>query len=204
MPDVVVTRVQHGGVPRRSRNVEERLMVHFPGVYRALSALGQRLLSPRWRLRQALLRRAYISGWDAASRRDFKLVLVRYAPDVEIEWDPAFEALGLGGTFRGHDGVLKMLQAVAEGWERWELLPDLVLDLGDRALALGTLRLPGTRSGLELESEIAQLMTIRGGLVAREQEFLAWDKGLRAAGLDPDAIALPSRPTAGQAASSAG
>jgi hypothetical protein len=44
---------------------------------------------------------------------------------------------------------------------------------------------------LELETEIAQLMTARDGLVAHEREFLSWDKGLRAAGLDPETIALP-------------
>ena len=36
-------------------------------------------------------------------------------------------------------------------------------------------------------------MTVRDGLVVRDQGFFGWDKGLRAAGLDPDAIALPSR-----------
>ena len=40
----------------------------------------------------------------------------------------------------------------------------------------------------------------RGVLVAHQQEFMAWDAGLRAAGLDPGAIALPSRAEAGQAA----
>ena len=143
-------------------------------------------------MRRALLRRAVLSGWDAISRQDFDLMLVRYAPDVELETAPDFEALGLGGTFRGHDGLRRVDQAFREAWERWEFRPATVLDLGDRLLALGTVRLPGTASGLELEREIAQLMTLRGGLVAREQDFLAWEAGLRAAGLDPDALALPA------------
>jgi hypothetical protein len=71
-------------------------------------------------------------------------------------------------------------------------VPEFVLDLGDRGLYLGTFRLPGNISGLELEREWAQLATLRDGLVAHEQYFFGWDKGLRAAGLDPDAIALPS------------
>jgi hypothetical protein len=40
MRDVVVTRVQHSGPPRRSRSLEERLMVRFPGAWRALAALA--------------------------------------------------------------------------------------------------------------------------------------------------------------------
>jgi hypothetical protein len=200
---VVATRVHHSGPPRRSRNLEERLMVRFPGGWRALSALALRLLSPRSRLRRALLRRAVVSGWDAATRYDYELMLVRYARDVEIEFDSDFEALGLGGTFRGHDGMVKVIGAFEEAWERRESLPALILDLGDRLLNLGTFRLPGTASGLEFEREFAQLSTPRGGLVARDQYFFGWDRGLRAAGLDPDAIALPSRGEPGRAASSA-
>jgi ketosteroid isomerase-like protein len=201
MRDVVVTRVQYSG-PRRSRDLGERLMVRFPGAYRALTALGLRLLSPRSRPRRALLRRAVVSGWDAAARRDLELVLVRYAPDVELEFAPEFEALGLGGTFRGHAGFHKYFQAVDEAWERRERMPEFVVDLGDRVLMLARVRLPGNVSGLELEREWAELATLRGGLVAHDQHFFGWDKGLRAAGLDPDAIALPSRGKVEQAARS--
>jgi hypothetical protein len=50
-------------------------------------------------------------------------------------------------------------------------------------------------SGLELEREFAQLFTLRRGLVAHEQFFIGWEKGLRAAGLAPDARApQPSSP----------
>ena len=195
MQDVVVTRVRHSGVPRRSRTLQERLMVRFPPLYRRVAALCMRRLSPRSRVRRALLCRAVVSGWDAAARKDFELLLVRYAPNVETEFDPEFEALGLGGTFRGHGGWLKQFQAIDDAWERRERVPEFVLDLGDRGLWLGTVRLPGNVSGLELEREWAQLATLRDGLVVHEKYFFGWDNGLRAAGLDPDAIALPSRET---------
>lgn len=179
-------------------------MVRFPEAWRALAAMNLRLLPPRSRLRRAALRRSIISGWDAASRRDFELMLVRYAPDVEVEFDPEFEPLGMGGTYRGHDGMLEMIQAFAgDAWEGWGMRPTTVLDLGDQVLVLGIFRMPGTASGLEFEREWAQLLTAPAGLVVREQEFFGWDNGLRAAGLDPDAIALPSRLEAGQSASSA-
>jgi hypothetical protein len=204
MRDVVVTRVPDSGPPRRSRNLQERLMVRFPTLYRRVAAWALRRLSPRSRVRRAMLCRALVSGWDAAARKDFELVLVRYAPDVEVEFDPEFEAILGGGTFRGHDGFLKMQQAFDEAWERRERVPEFVLDLGDRGLWLGTFRLPGNISGLELEREWAQLATLRDGLVAHEQYFFGWDKGLLAAGLDPDAIVLSSRGKAQQAARSAG
>jgi ketosteroid isomerase-like protein len=191
MPNVVVTRVPYGG-PRQSRNLYEHLMVRFPGAWRALARRFQRL-SPRSRLKRALLRREMVSGWDAAWRRDYELMLVRYARDVELQYDPDFEALGLGGTFHGHDGIVGFLESWQEPWEGWEVRPAAVLDMGDRFLALAHVRLPGTTSGVELETEFAQLVTVRDGLITRDQEFRAWDKGLRAAGLDPNALPLPSR-----------
>ena len=192
MGEVIVTRIGSSGPTRASRNLEERLMVRFPGAYRALAALLLQLLEPRSRLRRAMLRRQMVSAYAAANRRDFELMLVRYALDVEFEYDPDFEALGLGGAYVGHDGMRRFLEVWGEAWERWEVLPVLILDLGERFVALGRVRVPGTASGLELEREFAQLLTTRGGLVVHEREFLAWEKGLRAAGLDPGAIAPPS------------
>ena len=168
-------------------------MVRFPAAYRLLAALLWRLLSPKSQLRRAFLRRQLVSAYAAASRRDYELMLVRYAPDVELEYDPDFEPLGLGGTFRGHAGFLKFLETWSEAWEEWEARPAFVIDLGDRGMGLGHVRLPGTASGMVLEREFAQLITPRRGLVASEREFMSWEKGLRAAGLDPNSMALPSR-----------
>ena len=173
-------------------------MVRFPAAYPLLAALLWRLLSPKSHLRRAFLRRHLVSAYAAASRRDYELMLVRYAPDVEVEYDPDFEPLGLGGTFRGHAGFLEFLETWGEAWEGWEAVPAMVLDMGERGLALGHVRLPGTASGVELEREFAQLITPRRGLVASEREFMSWEKGLRAAGLDPNSIALPSRGGADQ------
>jgi hypothetical protein len=37
------------------------------------------------------------------------------------------------------------------------------------------------------------LLSLRDGLVAREQGWSRWDEAMRAAELDPDEIALPKR-----------
>jgi uncharacterized protein len=204
MENVVVTRVQCSGPPRRARNLAERLMVRSPALYRRLAALGWRRLSPGSRLRRAGLRWGFVSGWAAFNRRDFELMLVRYAPDVEFEFDPGEQALGLGGTFRGHEAMAEGLGALVEGWGQFELEPAYILDLGDRVLHLGFQHARGRASGVGLEQEVSQLITGREGLVARDEHFFTWEEGLRAAGLDPDAFALPPRGRAGQPASSAG
>jgi ketosteroid isomerase-like protein len=163
--------------------------VRFRGIWRWLSALGARRLGPHSRLRRATLRRQIRSGWDAAARRDFDLMLVRYSPDVEWEFDPDFEALGLGGTFHGHEGALRMIDAFGEAWEGWEMEAQAVVDLGsDTFVGLGRFRMPGTVSGMEWDREYGQVLTIRDGLCVREQDFFGWDKALRAAGLDPELV----------------
>src|SRR2546426_12224343 len=48
-------------------------------------------------------------------------------------------------------------------------------------------------SGVKLEQEYAQLVTMREGLVTRDESWFRWEEGLRAVGLDRDAVALPKR-----------
>jgi ketosteroid isomerase-like protein len=201
--NVVVTPVEYGGPPRRSRTFDERLVARFPSLYRRFSALVLGL-SPRSRLRRAVLRRAYVSGLAAFKRGDFKLMLVRYSPEVEFEFNPGLQTLGLTGTFRGHAGRVDALGKLAEAFDSLEIEPAYVLDLGDRVLGLGFFRARARESGVPLEQKLVQLITPGdNGLVAREKTFFSWEEGMRAAGLDPNAIALPSREKMGQAASSA-
>jgi hypothetical protein len=97
--------------------------------------------------------------------------------------------------------ALKCNRLFSEAFERRERVPEFVLDLGDQGLWLGTFRFYGNLSGVELEREWGQLAMLRGGPVAREQYFFGWDYGLRAAGLDPAAVALPrarGQPSGGQ------
>lgn len=192
MRDVVVTRVQYSGPPKRSRTMEERVYARFPSLFRRLARISSRL-SRRSRLRRALLHRSFISGWAAYVRGDLKLMLVRYAPDVEFEFAPGQQTLGLGGTFHGHEGIVRGLRDLAEGWLSWRLEPAYLLDLGDQLITLGFVRARARASGVELESEFAQLLTVRDGLVAREQGWSTWDEAMRAAALDPDEIALRKR-----------
>ena len=169
-------------------------MVRFPGLFRRLAALTLRRLSPRSRLRRTLLRRNVLSGWCAYNRRDFELMLVRYASQVEFEFPPGQQTLGLSGTFRGREAMAAALREQIEGWGSLEMELAYVLDLGDRALALGFMHVRGGVSGVRLQGELGQLITAGPeGLAVRDQSWFSWEEALRAAGLDPDALALPRR-----------
>ena len=145
-----------------------------------------------------LLRRAVVSGWAAFSRRDFKLRRAFFASDVESELPPGPQTLGLSGTFRGYEAMEQAMDEWAESWGASELAPAYIIDLGDRLLLLGFFRARGQASGVQLEQEYAQLLTLQEGLATRDQGWFQWEEGLRAAGLDPDAIALPKRAKAGK------
>jgi hypothetical protein len=149
-----------------------------------------------------LVRRAVDSGWTSFDRRDFDLNFLFFASDTEFEFPPAMQALGIPASFRGHEGRIEVMNTVFEVWGS-ELEPVYVLDLGDRLLNLGLWHIRGRASGVPLDQELAQLVTLRAGLVIRDQNFNSWEEGLQAAGLDPGIIALPVRRRASQGASSA-
>ena len=149
-----------------------------------------------------MVRRAVVSGWGAFQRQDWDLILVRYAPDIVYEFNPGMQTLGLDGSFRGHEGLRKALGKFIEVWDYFEFEPAYVIDLGDRLLSLGFNHSRARGSGVKLDVEFAQLATAPDGLVTHQQSFFSWDEGLRAAGLDPDAVALPARKRAGEPGSS--
>jgi len=159
MGDVVVTQLQGSWPPRRSRNLRERLMVRFPSLFRRQAAFLSRL-SPRSRLRRILLRRAVLSGLASFDRRDLELNFLYFAPDCEFEFPPAMQTLGLPASFRGLEGRNEGINKLFEVWGS-ELEPLYLLDLGDRLLNLGIWHIRGRASGVPLDQELAQLVTLR-------------------------------------------
>ncbi len=164
-------------------------MVLLPSLYRGLAPRLFRL-DPRSRLRRLLLRRAVDSGWASFERRDFELNFLLFASDTLFEFPPAMQTLGLPASFRGLEGRIEAMNKLFEVWGS-ELEPLYMLDLGNRLLNLGLWRTRGRGSGVVLDQAIAQLVTVRDGLVIRDQTFMSWDEGLRAAGLEPFEV-LPS------------
>jgi hypothetical protein len=92
---------------RASRTLDERLIVRFPGLLRAVGRLVFRL-SPKSRLRQAVIWRSISQGFGAVNRRDFAAVLPRYHPYVEIRLAPQFRALDQEAVYRGREGYLRI------------------------------------------------------------------------------------------------
>ena len=120
--------------------------------------------------------------YDAVSRGDTKPYLDHLDEDVEVH-QPA-ELLGTKGTFRGKEGMLELLDEVAEAFTEIDWRPLRVIDLGDeRYLVLLRPKGKGRGSGVVLEAEVAHLIQQRDGKTTRLDAFVGWDDALKAVGL---------------------
>ena len=112
------------------RTLDERFYVRWPGAYTAASRTLSRL-PPRSRLRCALLRRSALSGWGAWVSRDFELMLLRFAPDLQYEPPREWQAAGMRSVYRGHTGLREWTVDMREAWEWIENKPLELLDAGE-------------------------------------------------------------------------
>ena len=113
------------------------------------------------------------------NRGDVERSLQLYDPDVVLE----VRQVELEGEYSGHDGVRRFFAEFAEEVETFEVQYSDVRDLGDRVLALGTLRTIGRASGIELEGPVAIVASFRDGLCTHLKDYGEWGQALEAAGL---------------------
>ena len=167
---------------RSRRSLDERLALRFPRAAALVAAAVWRL-PRRSRLRQAVIHRAVVLGWESMNRMDFEAGLALYHPDVESAFDPAGRALGFQDT-RGRDTRLAMLRRIYGEFREFRFDPDELIDLGDdRLLVVGRMRGRGVSSGAPFDTYWANLWTISAGLVIRDEAILNRPEALQAAGL---------------------
>src|SRR5919198_5327994 len=164
------------------RTLDERLMVRWPGAWRALSRMIQ-ALPPRSRLRRALLRRSALSGWGAWVRGDLDLCVVRFAPDYHYAPPREWLIPGMPTVYRGHAGLRQWAADLHEAWEFLDHTPLELVDGGPVFAFLCRIRLRARTSGIELDSRLGQVFWVERGLIVRESDFGDWDEALRVAGL---------------------
>jgi ketosteroid isomerase-like protein len=181
-----IIRKPLSGTHRASRTLDERLMLRFPRLFRAVGRLALRRPA-RSRLRQAVIWRSVNQGFGAVNRRDFDAVLPRYHPDVEIVVSPALLGLGdIEPVYRGREGYQQLYRDWLPAWgDGFQFKPHELIDLGDgRLVALVKADLRGQGSGVGLEERVSFLWTLdHEARVVQEQNFLNWSEALKAAGL---------------------
>ena len=107
-------------------------------------------------------------AFDAINRRDAEGLLSELDP--EVEWHSAI-LIAMGGeqtVYRGHEGVREWLRDLYETLSEFHAEYPEIRDLGDRAVAIGSVRARGTGSEAEIESLTARWSSSR---TAREFGF---------------------------------
>ncbi len=118
---------------------------------------------------------------DAFQRHDVEGMLAYMDP--EIEFRSAIVGGAEGNVYRGHDGWRRWYADSSESFEGLNNQWDDFRDLGDRVVALGFVRARGRESGVQLDSEIGFVFTLRDGKAVAAAGFLSQAAALEAAGL---------------------
>jgi ketosteroid isomerase-like protein len=123
---------------------------------------------------------AFRRGMEAISRGE-----VLDIPDT-IHPDAVLEPLrsGTEGPFVGHDGMRRFIADTEETFEVFRISFTDVRDLGDRVLAIGSIRMRGRESGVEADVPTAAVAEYRDGLLWRYKDYGDARAALRAAGLE--------------------
>ena len=117
---------------------------------------------------------------EAWERGDLEAQLAEIDPDVEIvEWPEGPDPR----TYHGHAGVVEAGRSWAEPWEWLRNEVSEYVDVGDRVLTCGRIRVKGKGSAVEVGGDAFSLHTVRGGKVTRIEFFTDRERALKAAGL---------------------
>jgi ketosteroid isomerase-like protein len=112
---------------------------------------------------------------------DVEEMLSYVDPDGELH--SAIVGGAEGSVYRGHEGFRRWVADSFEGFEEVRNEWSEYRDLGSRVLALGHVKARGRGSGMELDSPMGWVFTVRRGKVVKAEGFLSRAEALEAAGL---------------------
>jgi uncharacterized protein len=121
--------------------------------------------------------------YDAFNGGDLHTMVANSHPDIEIHDLPD---LPEAETFRGREGLKRMLALNLEPWESFKVEIERMVEVGDDVVVLVRNRVRA-RDGLEFDQGRGAIFTVREGLVARVRYFSEQHQALEAAGLKAEA-----------------
>jgi ketosteroid isomerase-like protein len=120
------------------------------------------------------------AGYEAMRRGDFNAVLDLMDPEIEIRDRPEIPD---PQTYRGREGVLSALSRNFESFDDLEMVPESIVEGGDKMVVCILLRGRGRISGVPVEDRLAHLWSLRDGRAVALQVYSDPAEALRAAGL---------------------
>jgi len=118
---------------------------------------------------------------EAYNRRDIDGLLE--LSDVDIEFRSIFAAIETGGVFRGQPGVFAYFKTLDDAYERFEVVPQDIIDAGAAALVVAQAEWRGRDSGAEGTTSVFVASWLRAGRILRVETFTDRAQGLEAVGL---------------------
>ena len=118
-------------------------------------------------------------AWNAYSRGDYDR--------VEGFHDPHIVVITLeDGVVYGNDAVLANYKRWNEAWEVAETTLEAVIGRGDRVFLTARFQGRGRASGIEIDTHLYEVYTLRDGKVLRIDEYEHRAQALEAAGLSQE------------------
>jgi ketosteroid isomerase-like protein len=116
-------------------------------------------------------------GYAAFARQDMPAVLQAF--DEDIEWGVP-DSLPFGGTYRGHDAVMRFFGELSSHWQELSVEPEEFIDGGETIVVL--VRDRGVGRGGSMDARAVHLWRMRDGKAVSFTEFLDTAKTLQALG----------------------
>jgi hypothetical protein len=163
------------------RHLDELVVVRFPGLFRLL-ARRVHALPPGSPFRRRMLKHAVSRGWEATARGDETIVRLAFSPAVEIHV-VGFDAVGLSEHYQGHDALGAAIQDVLAAVGSSEVVPELLIDRGDRFVVRMRAVLRGKQSGAEVAGAFGMGYEVDRGIVMRGHLYRDWSHLVEAFGM---------------------
>lgn len=115
----------------------------------------------------------FIKGlYQAFAEGDMPKVLGAMADDIEW-WEAEGNPWSIGRAFVGVQEVVEgVLGRIGAEFEGFEVVPDRFLADGDQVVMIGRYRGKGVATGKLLDAQVVHVWTIRGGKLARFEQFV--------------------------------
>ena len=122
--------------------------------------------------------------YDEAAEGRLATCLHLFHPEVEYTRAPSGEGdMGLSGTWRGIEAMVRAAMEWAQTFDVLRVEAERFIEVGDSVVVFTRHRGTAKMSGVPIDAEIADVLTLRDGLIVRAAQFRTRSEALEAVGL---------------------
>jgi ketosteroid isomerase-like protein len=133
--------------------------------------------------------RVLLDGYEAWNRGEFDVLAE--VLDPEMEWEPGFGDLN-AGVHHGADGFRGFVDSWLESFDDFSIRPELLVQAGDTVVVVAHQHGRGQGSGIELDTRVVHVWTVKQGKALRWWGPRTLDDALEVIGDEKPAVALRS------------